>query len=291
MRRWLDPAAQAVLCGLLVTIALIAATPLRLPAVAPETAVAAPGTRAMWLWARDEPQPVVDWAAANGVRALFAYYDPKADAAELKRLSRLQELCDAAGIVLDALGGEPDWTTDHAAARAWAEGAAATGLFHGLHLDVEPYLLESWTQEQASLVPKYLSLLDETSSATDLPLEADVPFWLSTVTAPGGVNVADAVLARVSAVTVMSYRNTATGDNSMVGVADDLLRRAGALAKPVRLGAETQALGDCAYCSFHGTTADRLHRTLAAVDTAAQRYPAFAGIAVHQYDSWIALGG
>nr|BFE61767.1 hypothetical protein GCM10020063_062930 [Dactylosporangium thailandense] len=289
MRRVLDSAAQTLLCVLLVAIALIAATPPRLPGLAPETSVAPPGTRAMWLWEHDDPGPVVDWAAANGVRALFAYYDPRTD--DTARLRRLRELCDAAGIVLDALGGEPGWTTGHAAALAWAEGAAATGLFHGLHLDVEPYLLPSWSQDQASLVPDYLSLLEETAAATDLPLEADVPFWLPTVTLAGGANLADAVLARVSGVTVMSYRNTATGANSMVGVADDLLRRAGRVAKPARLGAETQALGDCAYCSFHGATAGQLHKTLAAVDSAAQRYPAFAGIAVHQYESWVALSG
>ncbi|WP_433218529.1 hypothetical protein ACQP00_12730 [Dactylosporangium sp. CS-047395] len=288
MRRVVDPAAQAVLCVLLVAIALIAATPLRLPGLAPETYVAPPGTRAMWLWKHEEPQPVVDWAAANGVRALFVYYDPTAGTTELERL---KELCDEAGIMLDALGGEPSWTTDHATALAWARGAAATGLFHGLHLDVEPYLLPAWEKDQASLVPDYLSLLDQTIAATDLPLELDVPFWLPTVAVSGGGSLADAVLARVAGVTVMSYRNTATGTNSIVGVAADLLNRAASLAKPVRLGAETQALGDCAYCSFHGDTASQLQQTLRAVDTAAQRYPAFAGIAVHQYDSWIALTG
>jgi hypothetical protein len=39
--------------------------------------------------------------------------------------------------------------------------------------------------------------------------------------------------------------------------------RAGRVAKPARLAAETQALDDCGYCSFHGATAAQLHRTLA----------------------------
>ncbi|MER7004400.1 hypothetical protein ABT297_15325 [Dactylosporangium sp. NPDC000555] len=296
MRRWRD-SAQTALCVPLVAIVLVAmggTAPLRLPPLAPETSVAPPGTRAMWLWRQQEPRPVVDWAVANGVRTLFAYYDPKAGPAgpaDLDRLSRLRQLCDAAGIVLDALGGEPAWTTDHAAALAWARGAAATGLFRGLHLDVEPYLLPSWASDQADPVRHYLALLDEVTAAVDLPLEVDVPFWLATVPLADGGNLADAVLARVDAVTVMSYRNTATGDNSIIGVADDLLRRAGRVAKPLRLGAETQPLGDCGYCSFHGETASHLHRTLAAVGSAAQRYPAFAGIAVHQYDTWIALTG
>jgi hypothetical protein len=290
MRRWLDAAARAALGGLLAAGLLIAVAPPRLPPLAPETSVAPPGTRAMWLWEPEEAQPVVDWAAANGVRALFALYDPAAGPDELARLARLRRLCDAHGIMLDALGGEPSWATDHAPALAWARAAAATGLFHGLHLDVEPYLLPAWTQDQAALVRQFLSLLDRTAAATDLPLEVDVPFWLPTVPAAGGANLADAVLARVDAVTVMSYRNTATGANSMVGVAGDLLERAGRVAKPVRLGAETRPLDDCAHCTFHGTGADRLRRTLAAVDTAGQRYPAFAGIAVHEYEAWVALG-
>ncbi|GGM09186.1 hypothetical protein ACFFX1_01450 [Dactylosporangium sucinum] len=85
-------------------------------------------------------------------------------------------------------------------------------------------------------------------------------------------------------------RTTATGDNSIIGVAEDLLRAAARAAKPARLAAETQALGDCRYCTFHGATEGELERTLAAVDAAAQAYPSFAGIAVHRYDTWIALG-
>ncbi|GAA2641551.1 hypothetical protein GCM10010399_89200 [Dactylosporangium fulvum] len=293
VRRWWgwDAGAQAALSLLLVVVSLVAATPLRLPPPAPETSVAPPGTRAMWLWEREQPAPVVAWATANGVRAIFVYYDPRADAAELARLRQLRALCDEAGVTLDALGGEPTWTTDHTAALTWARAAAATGLFRRLHLDVEPYLLPSWQ----SLVPRFLALLDAVRAATDLPLEVDVPFWLPTITVPApateGGTLADAVLERVDAVTVMSYRTTATGENSMLGVAGDLLDRAAEAAKPARLAAETQPLGDCAYCSFHGTSGDRLRRTLAEVDVAAQRYPAFAGIAVHRYDTWTALAG
>lgn len=278
-------AAHAVLCAVLAAGLLVAAVHRRLPPLAPETAVAPPGTRAMWLWEREPPEAVVGWATANSVTTIFAYYDPRAD---MTGLTRLRALCDDAGITLDALGGEPGWTTDHATALAWARSAAATGLFRGLHVDVEPYLLPSWDEQRAALVPRLLQLLDELARVGP-PVELDVPFWLPTVQV-GGENLADAVLARVDGVTVMSYRNTATGGNSMLGVADDLLRRAGKAAKPARLGAETQALGDCAYCTFHGGSGSTMRATLRAVDDAAQRYAAFEGIAVHQYDTWMALG-
>lgn len=279
-------AAHAVLCAVLTVGLLFAAAHRRLPPPAPETSVAPPDTRAMWLWEPAAPEAVVGWAAGHSVTTIFAYYDPRAD---LARLTRLRALCDEAGITLDALGGEPAWTTDHATALGWARAAAATGLFRGLHVDVEPYLLPGWQQRQAVLVPRLLQLLDELARVGP-PVELDVPFWLPTVQV-GGQNLADAVLDRVDGVTVMSYRNTATGGNSMLGVADDLLRRAGKAAKPARLGAETQALGDCGYCTFHGGTDSAMRATLREVDTAAQRYAAFEGIAVHQYDTWTALGG
>ena len=279
-------AAHAALCVVLTLGLLVASVRPRLPPLAAETSVAPPGTRAMWLWERESPEAVAGWAKARSVTTIFAYYDPRADATEL---TRLRALCDDAGITLDALGGEPDWTTDHAAALAWARAAAASGLFRGLHVDVEPYLLPAWAERQATLVPQLLRLLEELSRIGP-PVELDVPFWLPTVQV-GGENLADAVLARVDGVTVMSYRNTATGGNSMLGVADDLLRRAGKAAKPARLGAETQALGDCAYCTFHGGTDSAMRATLSDVDRAAQRYAAFEGIAVHQYDTWTALTG
>jgi hypothetical protein len=109
--------AHAVLCvvlsSVLVAGLLVAAVHRRLPPLTPETSVAPPGTRAMWLWDPEQPEAVVDWAVGDSVTTIFAYDDPRADVTEL---TRLRALCDDAGITLDALGGEPAWTTDHATA-------------------------------------------------------------------------------------------------------------------------------------------------------------------------------
>ena len=60
---------------------------------------------------------------------------------------------------------------------------------------------------------------------------------------------------RVNAVTVMSYRDTATGANSMTAVGADMLTRASAAGKNVRLAAETQNLPDCTHCTLPGSLA------------------------------------
>ena len=134
----------------------------------------------------------------------------------------------------------------------------------------------------------FLSLLDQMQALDPSGLEVDVPFWYGTIPAATG-NLADQVLSRVDAVTVMSYRDTATGVNSMMDVGTDMLTRGAAVGKPVRLAAETQNMPDCAHCTFYEQGQLQMGKTLSKVDTAAQSFSTFAGIAVHHYNSWIAL--
>ncbi|WP_344407339.1 hypothetical protein, partial [Dactylosporangium fulvum] len=241
--------------------------------------------RAMWLWSRGDPPAVVRWAGAQGVREIFVAVSWRPDAAELRHLRDLRAGTRAAGIRLSALGGDPAWATSPGDAVAWRQRATATGLFDGIHLDVEPYLLPAWKTDQPQVVDGYLAMLDALRRAGPEPLEADVPFWLATIPAPAG-NLADAVIRRVDAITVMSYRDSSAG---IVKVGTDLLSRGRAGRKPVRLAAETQPLADCRYCTFATQTQARLRDQLVAVDAAAGRYDTFQGIAVHDYDNWSRL--
>lgn len=281
VNRVLGALSSSVLSAVLLVGVLVAAAPYRPPPFAPESPVAPPGTRAAWVWSPGVPEQLVAWSRAHGVRTLFVLVDRDARTnGDAARLAALRALCDGAGIRLDALGGEPGWALDHTEALAWRDTVVALGLFRGLHLDVEPYLLPEWPSARAST--GLLDLLD--ALRTDgLPLEADVPFWYQTVPV-GPRTLADEVIARVDALTVMSYRDTATG---IVEVATDVLDRAGRAAVPVRLAVETQPLADCAYCSF--TRRADLDAALRDVDAAGQRFHAFEGIAVHQFDSWKAM--
>ncbi|MBG0833319.1 hypothetical protein HS041_37080 [Planomonospora sp. ID67723] len=258
-------------------------------ALAPAAACAAPaGTRAMWLWQKADPAAVVRWATAQKVSEIFAYVPPKLSGSERTRLAKLKKGADAAGIRLAALGGTPEWAFDHAAALAWQRTAMGTGLFHAAHVDVEPYHLPAWKTDQAGTAASFAALLAKLRDADPRPLEADVPFWYHTV--PSGTRtLADEVLARVDAVTVMSYRDTATGTGSIMEISADMLRRGEQAGRPVRLGAETLDLPDCPHCTFYGQSRQALTAALAEVDAAAAAYPAYAGIAVHDYAAWTAL--
>lgn len=250
---------------------------------------APPNTRAMWLWDDDPAAEVVAWAVRQHVSEIFVHVPPSVLAGgDLTRLREMKRYADALKIKLRALGGDPGWIDDHAAALDWQRAASSTGLFSGVHLDVEPYLGDGWTTDRQATLIAYLRLLDEMRVAGTLPIEADVPFWLGEYKV-GSRNLADEVLRRVNGVTVMSYRDTATGTNSILSISQDWLARGRAAGKRVRLGAETGPLADCPHCTFHEEGATRLVRELAKVDAATRRTAAFGGIAVHHYRAWRTL--
>lgn len=248
----------------------------------PAQAAGPVGGRAMWLWSRPAPAEVVAFAQAHGVREILAWTPARPDLAYLRDLRTRSR---AAGISLAALGGDPVWTTQHATAVSWAKAVTATGLFDAVHVDVEPYALPAWGTDRTRTATQYLTMLEKVNGATGLPLEADVAFWYGEVTVSRS-DLATQVLRRVEAVTVMSYRDSA---EAVTAVGADFLRKGALVGRPVRLGAETQPLDECAYCTFAEEGATALDGTLAAVETIGAQYPAFAGIAVHHYDSWAAL--
>ncbi|WP_125811182.1 hypothetical protein [Actinoplanes sp. ATCC 53533] len=246
-------------------------------------------TRAMWLWDADPAAQVIAWATRQNVSEVFVHVAPSVlTDGSLARLQEIKERAVDGRIELRALGGEPGWINNHAAALDWQRTVVSTGLFDGIHLDVEPYLTDGWTTDLPAARAAYLRLLDRMRAASTLRLEADVPFWFGRYKI-GRNTLADEVLRRVDGVTVMSYRDTATGPNSMLAVSQDWLARGRTAGKRVRLAAETGPLPDCPHCTFHEEGADALTTELAKVDAATRLTAAFGGIAVHHYGAWRTL--
>jgi hypothetical protein len=284
-RRWRAGLVPGILMAVTAALALPGASSAGSAGLTP----APVNTRAMWLWGDQPAAEVVTWAASRGVSEIFVHVAPSVlTNGDLGRMQEMKRRADASKIKLTALGGDSAWTTDHAAALAWQRTVVRTGLFAGIHLDVEPYLSDGWTTDLQGTLKGYLALLDKMRQGSALPLEADVPFWYGEYRV-GSKNLADEVLKRVKAVTVMSYRDTATGPNSMLAISQDWLTRGAAAGKRVRLGAETNPLPDCTHCTFAEEGATRLAGELAKVDAATRRSAAFAGIAVHRYGTWRSL--
>ncbi|WP_157682718.1 hypothetical protein [Nocardioides scoriae] len=207
-------------------------------------------------------------------------------------MREVHDLASARGVRIAALGSATEWIDDPRAALAWQADALATGLFDGVHLDVEPWLHPAWDRDRARVVVGYLHLLDLLAEASVRRLEVDVAWWGHEVATPGGVPLDRAVAQRVDATTAMVYRDTATGPDSVTDLGRHVLATAAATGTPCRLAVETRFVGTDPASrrqSFWGRDQRVLHQALAAVDVALRDHPSYAGTAVHDHRGWTDL--
>lgn len=242
--------------------------------------------RAMWVWDTSDPQAVVSLATARGIGQLYAAVPPHVDSSpKLAELQELVALADAAGLRVDALGGDPGWVDNPAwVVTNWLQPALASGLFTGVHVDIEPYTTPAWTKNRKAVVKKYLATLDALrTAAAGTPLEADIPFWFDEVAANGSTLDRE-IMRRTDAVTVMAYRNRADGPDGTIALASAEVAAGAQLGRRVRVGQETNFLGTDpteVKQTFHGMTLAQMEGQLALVDDAFSTSPAFAGLAIH----------
>ncbi len=113
------------------------------------------------------------------------------------------------------------------------------GALSGIQLDIEPYLLPGFLEDDAQL-RRYLRAIEIVKDAIQgrATLSMVIPFWLATP-AVGGRPLAYAVMDRADEVAVMSYR---TDLDEVQDIAEDILRYGDVIEKPVWLAVETTVL-------------------------------------------------
>jgi hypothetical protein len=248
----------------------------------------------MWVWDTSGPRATVDLAAARGISQLYAAVPPHvAGSPRLGQLRELSERAAAVGVRVDALGGDPGWIDDPGwVVDSWLVPALATGLFTGVHVDLEPYTTPAWQTSRATVVEQWLATLDLLRSAAGpTPLEADIPFWLEQVPAHGSTLDRE-VMRRTAGVTVMAYRHTAEGPDGTIALAGNAVRAGAALGCPVRIGQETCYLGSepaQRKQTFFGRPRAQLEVQWGLVSTAYGSLPAFAGFAIHDAAGYAAM--
>ena len=289
---WSRPVALRSTLTVVLTVSLVLLAGLLAPAPAVATTLGTSPTRAAWVWHRTPFADLMTLVDREGVTDLFVQVPGDlAGSEDLAWFQRLRARATTHHVRLHALGGELPWLEDPDAALIWQRQALATGLFDGVHLDVEPWQRRTWDVEHDVLLRRLVRLLGTMTTDTELPVEADIPFWLDRYDADG-VPVDRAVMAVVDAVTVMSYRDTVTVPDSVTGVGAPALASAEATGTAVRLAVETHDLGPGPVAdkqTWFGETRTRVRRALDRVDALAAEGTTYLGTAVHDSDGWQGL--
>jgi hypothetical protein len=276
---------------------------------------------------------------AHGFRTIYLEIGAYLDADELtpgsevrrKRLHRIRRqirrfvaTASSLGLAVHGLGGGPTWTGELrylgqklvSLVGRYNAKVGSNERLQGVHLDLEPYILEGWLDDDRvednlveylttieGIVDTYRSVLTRHHSR-HLQLGFAVPFWFDARgDAPGEVPYHDDTKPAVHHVidliadlpgaylVVMSYRNFTRTSNGSIAHARDEFRYAAELdaRSGLVVGQEYGPPGEGEeHTSFHGRPRWVFKRAAAEIALAFRRYPQFRGVSVDDVDSYLA---
>lgn len=268
------------------------------PSAGDVTVAPAGPTVAMWAWNWTDSAAMVRFAQANGVTEIFAYVAPGFtdptyvpwgwSQPQLPLEESLSADAAAAGITVYAMGGDPSWVPNPTDGTNWANEVLATGLFRGIHVELEPWALSSWGTDQAGTIDQYLTELADIHSVAQtygVPDEISIPYWLSMYRTSSDTPLDVAAMENADAATVVTFFNSVSQIESF-GSAE--LSAAQSVGIPLRFAAEANE-DSPSWLSFYGDTLAQFDAALSQVNSDMAGTPGYLGIAVEDYQGWSAM--
>ncbi|MDN4093651.1 hypothetical protein QYF48_12585 [Brevibacillus agri] len=260
-------------------------------------------TTATWIWDAKQIETQTDemiaFAEENDINLIYLHVEPTAVSPEAYRT--FIRKAGQASIQVEALGGDPNWALTKnrqsideliSWVKAYNRSARADERFSGIHVDIEPYLLPAWKESQQDVVRQWLKnvayLVAETKKDTDLAVGADLPFWIDSVSVPeSSEKVSNWMVQRLDSITLMAYRNRAQGDNGIVEIVKKIVADANSRKKgSVIVGVNIMESAEGSHVSFYDDGPAEMKSQLAILQQELSGNPAFAGSAIHDYESW-----
>ena len=123
-----------------------------------------------------------------------------------------------------------------------------------------------------------------------LNLAIDIPFWFNEVqysTAYGNGNLAAWIFTNIKTVTIMAYRDFASGSNGINQLAETELNMARQYNVKATIAVETENIGDPTYVTFFEEGNAYMYNELSLVRQYYSKNRAFSGIGIHHLGSWM----
>lgn len=253
-------------------------------------------TKATWLWntviIRDQQEDILSFAASQKINVIYLQMNP-----DIRQEYYQQFIREAGlkGIQVHALHGAPAWALTSERAKLeyfmnwiaeYQVTVAPEERFTGIHVDIEPHVLKEWTTSYDSLIKQWQSnvrYLVEEAHKLELPITADIPFWLHKYSIPGeSVTVSRWMMEQFDEVAIMAYRDQA---DNIYNVAAQELAEADDAGIRALVAVETSASSEGEFITFYEEGLKYMEEQLDIVESLARQHPSFSGIAIHEYRS------
>ncbi|KGP92006.1 hypothetical protein N780_15940 [Pontibacillus chungwhensis BH030062] len=259
--------------------------------------------KSVWLWdskaVSDRPDETIQFLDSHHINHVYLHYNPLVEDHYPYFISSLNQM----GVTVHALMGAPHWGLEenipegkHRMDRvmAYNNEVSETAQFKGIHFDIEPHVLDEWDTDRENVVTQWSNssqIYVDYAKDNGFIVGSDLPFWTDGPSvAPYDPNFYKNMIDRQDYVTVMAYRNTALGSNSITSLSENEVLYAN--SSKVEIGVELKP-HYLDYVSFDDKTYIEMEYELAEV----RRYfkgmhaKGFAGTTYHSYTQWKDLEG
>ena len=277
--------------------------------------------QAIWVWEQDTldwlkspPQAAqaAQWMRGQGIAVVYLYAESHVDQDRLVEMPQayadLLKTLRRSGLEVHALLGSGYLSTEkyvlpenrerarHMVQRVldYNQRASLGERFTGIHLDIEPHVLDDWSSRREEYIGMWLRVSEmwmamKRQSGQRLIVSPAIVFWLD------GIRVEHAGVTKAASehlqdiydhVVLMDYRNRALGPDGILSHGQQEIDYGRRIGKPVWLGLEFSP-NEIAKLTFDGQTLEFARRELRLVKQALAQEPAFGGIVIHHYGTYL----
>ena len=166
---------------------------------------------------------------------------------------------------------------------------------------MEPYENNQYTSNTNGVLERYQTFIlkfKKQAVSSKLEFGIDIPFWFYGVnynTKYGTGNVAEWLCENIKDISIMAYRetaykNTVTGQDGIIEIAAAQMKLFNKYNVKGTIAVETGRLNDAiSFVTFYEEGQAYMNQQLDLVYESYKNNPAFTGIAIHHFDSWMSM--
>jgi hypothetical protein len=256
-----------------------------------------------WIWntsiLEKQQQSILHFASQNHITHLYVWVNPTN--AKKETYQKFIQAANMNHIKVEALAGDPVWATLEGQknitqfitwVKNYNQSVSPPHRFSGVHLDIEPYLLPDWNTNREKVVKEWMLNMDMVSRVTKeslpgLTRTVDLPFWINSLKTPASnENVSAWMMRKFDHISIMAYRDTGIGPNSIYELSAPIVQEAGRLNKSVIIDVEMNPVQESGDTTFNKKGPHKMKQELKKVQNKFYFSSGFLGFAVHDYSAW-----
>lgn len=258
--------------------------------------------RSVWVWnpwlLLDESKNAFEFLESKQINKVYLQIDFEISKSVYQNFI---EEAEAKDIQVVALGGDAFWITEKGSYQleqflSWIdqyqEESTNAQRFLGIHLDIEPYTTPLWMEDRMLAIETFQQLViqaKEKAEELGMLLELDIAFWYDEVkynTKYGSGILSNWTINQSDSVTIMAYRDYSNG---IIKAVKNEMAYANRMKKKVVIAVETMKSTEGDRISFFEEGEKYMNKQLKHVQRYYSLSPAFEGIAIHHFESWLEM--